>query len=103
VQPKAVSGVYILSLSGRIVYIGESRNCAARVWSHRDKDFDSYWFGAVDNRKKIEADLISRFKPKLNVALVPWPSVSNTTATTEFNVNWPDLKRRIEARAGARP
>ena len=71
IQPPTTPGVYILALRGQIVYVGESYACEQRIWQHKDKDFDSYWFGAFEDRRYVELILIAKFRPKYNVTATP--------------------------------
>jgi hypothetical protein len=69
-----ISGLYFL-LNNRlnVVYIGESKDCVARIKQHFDDDnkkfkfFKIYRFDGSDKqRKAIEAKLIKRYNPILN-------------------------------------
>jgi len=63
------SGVYLLKLKGKIVYVGQSINAIARLAGHKDKKFDTIeirWMFAKCMLKR-EAELIKKFKPKHNI------------------------------------
>lgn len=63
-----VCGIYFLIKDSKIVYIGQSRNIAARITAHKDKDFDSVSYVTC---KKEELDItetlyILAYQPLLN-------------------------------------
>lgn len=63
------SGVYFLCLEGRLVYIGKSRNVAARLAGHRGKGYDRAAMIDVGPAElaPVEAHLIAMLRPPLNV------------------------------------
>lgn len=67
-------GIYFLIRSGKIVYVGQSRAPYKRVRSHRrDKVFDRFMVMPCSPYSlcDVEAFLIKRFKPILNISLNP--------------------------------
>jgi predicted transcriptional regulator len=69
----AEPGIYFLfDATGRVVYIGQSKNVALRLAGHDDKEFRDIRMIQVPGeaeRLKYEALLIKTFRPKYNVAL----------------------------------
>jgi GIY-YIG catalytic domain len=66
------SGVYFLTLSSRIVYIGQSRNVMARVAQHFNDgfyQFDFAWWQAcpTEELNKLERAWIQRLMPDKNI------------------------------------
>jgi hypothetical protein len=63
-------GVYLLLRAGRVVYVGTSKNCGARIADHRasGRDFDrAYYIFAEDgDRDRLEAILIRQLAPEGN-------------------------------------
>ncbi len=62
------SGIYILKLKGKIVYIGQSGNPFFRLVSHSNKRFDEIeiiWIKKKELRR-VENELIKRHKPIYN-------------------------------------
>lgn len=67
------SGVYFLFDEQELVYVGEGWNCFLRVAEHTKKDSDKVFvewsfieIGTEKERKRLEREVISRFKPKYN-------------------------------------
>lgn len=71
----ADSGVYLLIREGRVVYVGTSKNCAARIAEHRingrayDKAF--YIYAEESERVELERALIRSLRPEQNKAGKP--------------------------------
>jgi hypothetical protein len=66
------SGVYLLYLRDEVVYVGQTGNFISRLASHMfRKDFDAFSFlpAEADRVATLEARLIDRLHPRLNVAL----------------------------------
>jgi ERCC4-related helicase len=66
--------VYFLAKDGKIVYIGETKQIAARIHQHfrSKKDFDSFYFCFTSTQKeaeRLESMLIQHYMPKLNVQI----------------------------------
>lgn len=59
-------GVYVLKLNQKVIYVGRTRNFAARIRSHRRKQFDAANFFRSSNPHFDEATLISKYKPSEN-------------------------------------
>lgn len=69
--PPRLCGVYLLTLRGRVVYVGQSVDVAARVSTHlheREKGFDGVRFVPCDedDLTRVENILIERYSPSLN-------------------------------------
>lgn len=65
------SGIYFLYMRDELVYIGQSKYVGLRVSTHfmeGNKIFDKAYFMRVDINSllEVEADLITKFKPKYN-------------------------------------
>lgn len=75
-----VSGVYFLFDGDELVYVGESGDIYGRVQSHRavaqtgGKKFDHAAFMEypAEQRKKVEASYIRKYRPKYNFVHKPW-------------------------------
>ena len=111
------SGVYLLASKGRIVYIGRSHCCEARIREHtyRGLEFDSFWFGECRNINTVERRLVKNFKPHLNnqflgrfdykhspprrkgqdPVLLFIRSVAHRSAKSRINCSHEDLQRRL--------
>ncbi len=66
------SGIYLLYLRDEVVYVGQTGNFISRLASHMfRKDFDAYAFLSAepDRVATLEARLIDRLRPRLNIAL----------------------------------
>jgi excinuclease UvrABC nuclease subunit len=66
------SCIYFLYNAKKIIYIGETKNLMSRIGTHsKTKVFDevSYFIcnGSDKQRKSIEASLIRKYKPCLNI------------------------------------
>lgn len=80
-----ISGVYALLNQEDIVYIGSSKDIENRINYHvldKTKDFDSYKYVAVDDITmfSLEARLISKHRPRLNVR-IPDTEVKDSCVT----------------------
>ncbi len=67
-----ISGIYFLKKAEKIVYVGQSVNVHARVYSgHIDKDFDSYEVKEYPQEEldKREQQYIKKLKPIYNRTL----------------------------------
>lgn len=67
----SLPGVYVLSASEYVLYVGESKNLKSRWKEHNHKNFIGLpgvflTFELCSNRKERERELISQLKPKLN-------------------------------------
>lgn len=69
-ETMADTGVYLLTLKGRVVYVGSSKNCAERIAQHRkngryfEKAF--YIFAEESERIQLERALILAIAPEQN-------------------------------------
>jgi hypothetical protein len=75
---KQLCGIYLLIREGKVVYVGQSTNCHARIGTHfyeRGKKFDAFHLIECGTKqlKKLEAQYIAKFMPQYNV-LVPMVS-----------------------------
>jgi hypothetical protein len=61
-------GIYFLVRQGKVVYVGQSVNVAARVAQHHDKDFDSVTIVECDRKvlDVLESLYIHFLRPPLN-------------------------------------
>ena len=84
-------GIYFLLKKDKIVYVGESNNCHARIWTHieeRKKDFDSWGFlEEKDNPKRwrLEREYIKKFKPEYNSVCYKNDNSSNDLISSRHN------------------
>lgn len=73
-----VSGIYLLFLKGRLIYVGQSRNCAQRVVAHRTngREFDHSLIAPCpeDALDWLEAAMIAALSPEQNKAKPPVPT-----------------------------
>ncbi len=67
------SGVYFLFDEKELIYVGEGWNCFLRVAEHTRKDSDKLFtkwnfieIADENERKQVERELRSKFKPKYN-------------------------------------
>ena len=70
---RLICGVYFLYAGDELVYIGQSKNVVGRVASHCSdeyKEFTTYSFIDVPYHKlrEVEAELISKYRPRYNKA-----------------------------------
>ena len=69
--PKKICGVYMLFLSGEIMYVGRSTDIISRINTHsndKSKEFDCYSYIQCDpeDLDMFERSLIEKYLPKLN-------------------------------------
>lgn len=66
---KNVPCIYFLILSGRIVYIGKTKNVQTRIPEHATKEYDTFRMIPcdLDRLSYCEMRLIKYFKPEYNV------------------------------------
>lgn len=69
------AGVYFLLRNSEVVYVGQAKHIAKRLWQHRQTiEFDSFHFIEIMRRAQrdvAERKYIRAIRPILNVALVP--------------------------------
>lgn len=61
-------GIYFLIKNKKVIYIGQTKNWARRLYEHKKKGFDSTRFMVCDKSKlrDYEVRWIRKFKPELN-------------------------------------
>lgn len=80
-------GVYALCFRGRVIYVGQSKACIARIATHRAQRgkktmpwlpikgmlFDEIHIFPCgpDTRDRVEREMIDRYRPKYNIAHKP--------------------------------
>lgn len=69
--PEVLSGVYLLTFEGTVVYVGQTSDLHARLMCHvkdSTKVFDGVRFIAIENslKDRTEAELICKLQPKYN-------------------------------------
>lgn len=122
VQPlAAVSGVYLLTLGGEVVYVGQAEDVVWRVSQHyrdRDKVFDgsSYHPVPLGRLDEVETALTRRYAPRYNArpngvgnhagtALAMARDVDTAVgflaATDEDGIGGRDLYTRVTRRTGS--
>jgi len=74
-MPEPICGIYFLVHNGEIVYIGQSRNIAQRIWGHegeKRKTWDRVFFLRVPDYDldAIEGTLLRCLKPSGNARTV---------------------------------
>ena len=94
-----VPGVYVLRTNeGGVVYVGQSNDCARRVWRQhvRDKTFDFaevYHMSNDSSRLRLEGVLILTLAPELNRGLH-----LGFKGTKCWEIKWPTKARATGAR-----
>jgi excinuclease UvrABC nuclease subunit len=94
VSPLLRCGVYILTLRGKVVYVGKAKQMLARIYQHRELwvqarrgtkmpsflaqkgvQFDAVYVKPChpDRVDSLERELIARYRPKYNTLLQPPP------------------------------
>lgn len=91
-------GVYVLKLSGVVVYVGQSRNVRKRVASHRVIEFDAVEVIAcpAEQLRQMEKEKIAELRPTRNLVFSPWNSTTQPTCMITFR-DPPGLQERLTA------
>ena len=97
IAPYKPSGVYVLRLRGKVVYIGCSRNALSRAGQHQDKRFDSveiFWCGRPQ-AMRLERKLIREHQPKFNRNLTDNPRAFEVLVKLSNNGNLESPNRLV--------
>lgn len=99
------AGVYALCWHGEVVYIGQSKQMFARIYTHRNRynkerktafvpdwmpvkgvRFDAVFIRPclVDDLDVLEREMIARYRPKHNIRLVPPVQVAMTAIANQL-------------------
>lgn len=74
---RKIRGVYFLYRGDKLVYIGSSQDIINRIPTHfKTKEFDSYKYIEINGTikvAKIETELIRKYKPDYNIAVLYAP------------------------------
>ena len=86
-HPRGIfTGIYVLFLAGRIVYVGQSTNVFARLAQHQErKTFDRFSFIVCTRTdlNNLETKLIREFRPPLNISKNSTPAPRQRDAPSD--------------------
>jgi excisionase family DNA binding protein len=102
-ERKAACGIYFLILNDAVVYVGQSRDCHARLREHeRDgKKFDKFHIIEAYPRdlNRLEAHYIRKLSPPLNVQRIEGVGASINTADLPIEDGIEPLAVKIDTAA----